>query len=675
VTQRPIRLAIIVLGVILLFGGQLLIFRDPPNALHNGGLIPIVIGTILLFWMAGGVRPLIAEDEASAPVIPDAAYSEPFRIRGRWLGVAVALTGWISLRAVQYPQQAHLLEYLVGWFGVMIALVLMVIPKRGQPYAPDRLPLLRWEWGLLAVLALLAGLLRLTDLGTIPYIFDQDEAKFAQEGADLWWGSFKENPFGPGIDSHPRVYTSQIAVAIAFMGHTVAAARVPAAIASLLGILAMYLLGRELFGWRVGLVAALFSIPWVLHVFFAKQGLNQPYDPLFATLAFYFMFRGLRRHALIDYALSGIFLAHAQLYYLGGRLAPFVMVSYLVFQWIRDREKPTEQRVVDSQWKALLLIPLTGFIVMFPHNFHITYYNQPISTRADKNIFLGGQFQFMVEQGRDKLIPYLVDQVTKSFNAFYVTKDNSGWIGEGAPLMGPFGAPLMLLGVIASFLLLWRRPRWCIPIGWAFIVVLVTGVMGTFPPFYERYYPGVTAFALLVGMGAQVIGVAVGNVLGRPRAASLVIIGIGVFLLIAGTFFYYFDFVPAKKYVANEQNFLINRAATAAKEVIDQGRFPVIFARFGTEIFNADVMRYQIYSRGYWVIEDPFEKLKQETIDQRAYQLPVSFLIPKGRLEELPKIEAEYPGGRAIPVYLPEDPTRLVFYVYEANTPLKRPTP
>lgn len=665
---------LLLIGLGMLFGGQIQIMRDPPDALNDGNLIFILIGLAITLIIMGRMA-ILRLDEANAPATPDFVYAEPFRIKFGWLALAIGLSVFASLRAVQYPQRAFFGEYMLVWFGSMIALVLAVLPKSGQPYAPDKQRITRREWVLIGVLLVLAAIPRITELGTVPYLFDQDESKFAQEAAELWQGRLIENPFAPGIDSHPRIFTTLVALAVGWLGPTIAAARLPAAIAGLLGIPAVYLLGREIYGKRVGLVAALFTVPWVLQVFFSKQGMNQPFDPLFATLAFYFMLRGLRRRALIDFMLSGIFLGHAQMYYLGGRLVPFVMVSYLVYQWLRDRPQPIDRRVLAGQLRNLLLIPLAGFIVTLPMHFHLFYYKQPLSTRADKNIFLAGEFAAKVEQGRDVLLNYLKDQVVLTFNGLYVTQDRSGWIGSGAPLMGPFGAPLLILGVICTLLLLWKRPRWVIALGWAFTVIMVTGVAGTYPPFYERYYPAVAALALLVGAGAAAIGAAAERASGRPNMANRVTVGIGIFLLVGGMLFYYVDFVPAKKYINNEPNHLINDVTKRALVSSDAGRYPVLLIQWNTEVFDSPVFRYLMFGRPFKITDRPVSEFDQIEWTAEATQRPVSFFLGHSRLIELGQLRDMYPDGNLTVVYNPIKPAEIAYYIYDAPTPLNLPPP
>jgi len=662
------RMALLCGGLVILFGGQLIILRDPPRALSGGGFLVFLFGLVLVLAVLGW-QTMVQMDAANAPTTPEVAGRTAIHIKPGWLLLAIGLSGYASLRALQYPPRAFIGEYALLWFGSMLALVAMVLPQNGQPYPIDRQPIRRKEWVLIGFLVFLAAIPRLTELGTVPYLFDGDESKFAEEGLYQFRVSFVDAPFGQGIDSHTRVFTTQIALAIALFGNTVAASRLPPAIAGTFGILAIYLLGREIYGKRVALLSSLFAVPWVIHIFFSKQAMNQPYDPLFVGLAIYFMLRGLRRRAPVDFALSGIFLGHAQMYYLGGRLGPFVMVAYLVYQFLRDKSAPVEKRVLSGQLRALLIIPLTALIVVLPQNVFVAYFNLPLSTRADKIIFVDGQFQANAAQGLSTLINYMKDQVFNSFNGLYVTKDRSGWVGPGSPVMGVVGGPLLLIGVAVTLFGVWKRPRWCIPLGWAFTVLIVTCVLGIDPPVYERYFPAVTALALLAGLGADSISVAFGRVLHHPEISTRIGLGVGALLLVGGFGFYYFDFVPAKKYLEVQTNFDANLVWHTSEQKIGEGRFVIILAKFGTDVFLTPIITYPLYGSPYYMTEDEFSKSGDWELDSRAYKLPLTFLLPPERMIELAAIRAIYPDGKVTEHYKMNRPKEVAFYTYDTLTP------
>jgi len=114
--------------------------------------------------------------------------------------------------------------------------------------------------------------------------------------------------------------------------------------------------------------------------------------------------------------------------------------------------------------------------------------------------------------------------------------------------MGVIGGPLIILGVIASLLVLYRQPKWCIPLGWGICIIIVTSVLGQSPPFYERMYAGVSCYALLAALGAMTIGAAVAKVTQRPQLRNRVLLAFGVIMLVGNFAFLVWDYIPAKSY-------------------------------------------------------------------------------------------------------------------------------
>lgn len=539
-------------------------------------------------------------------------------------------------------------------------LLMAVLPSVGQAYARDKQAIEWKEWVLIGLLFVGGLAARTINLGSVPYLMDQDEAKFATEGAELRVENFLATPFEPGVDSHPRIYQLMISVAVGLFGPTLAAARLPSAILGALGVPAVYLLGREIYGWRTGLVAALFMLPWAYHVQFSRLSMNQPADPLFATLAFYFLLRGLRRGALVDFMASGIVLGVAQMFYLGGRLAPFVMVSYLVYQALRDRQ------VVTRYWRQLLLIPFAALIITLPQNFYLYHFGQQISTRTDKSVLINGELARNIAQGGAQLRTYLLGQFQGAYTALIANSDRSGWYGRGSPVLGPVGGPLLVLGVLVTLAALWKYPKYCIPLGWSVTIITVMNALATSPPQYERFYPAVSAFALLVGLGAATIGVAFASVFKQPELRHRVTLMIGVLLCVANLAFYMFDYVPAKAYLANRPNWITNRIASQMIESTKAGRYVVLVGGWASEVQNTVVITYFMSGQQYTYLDQPLDPNQAGWWKPDAYKKPLTFIIAKSRSPDLEPISATWPGGTVREVHLSEDDS-IVFYTYDVD--------
>jgi 4-amino-4-deoxy-L-arabinose transferase-like glycosyltransferase len=531
----------------------------------------------------------------------------------------------------------------------MLSLILAFSPREGEGRRPNAHPLRWWEYGMVVLVFASAMLIRGTNLDTNPNVLDQDEAIFAREGAIFPGEDFRVTPFEPGNHSHPRMYQVMIGISNELFGYTLTAARLPSAILGALGVMALFLLGRELFGWQVGLIAALFALPWFFHVQLSRLSMNQPGDPLFATLAFYFLVRGLRRKAATDYVLSGIFLGCAQLFYLGGRLAIPVMVAYLIFSFISDRQ------LVAKQWRYLFIVPMAAFIITMPQNHYLFYFRQPLSTRAEPNILLGGQLQSVIDQG-ENVGQYLLDQVRNSFLALFQNNDQSGWIGRGSNMMGVVGGPLLMIGVVASLVVLWKRPRWCLPIGWAFSIIFIGSTLSISPPQYQRYFPAVSAFALLAAVGAITLSSGLAHAFKRPKQYLNIGLAIGVLMFAFNFWYYYSVYVPESPALRNRQNWATNATAQELVRASDAGREILLVNQFSTGVENTLVVQYFMMGRRYFIYDDGFADFNSS----KAFTI----IVAPERTTDLDALKMQYPGGVLREVYLGQDGT-LAFYVYE----------
>lgn len=157
----------------------------------------------------------------------------------------------------------------------------------------------------LVAVCLAALLLRLYRLGCLPDGLFCDEAANGYDaflilttGRDLT-GRFLPLHFcHHGIDWPEGLYTYLAVPCVGLFGLTEVATRLPAAIAGALLVPAIWLLGRELFDQRVGLVAAFLMAfsPWALPL--SRVGFRAILAPLFLVLSAWLLLVAIRRRAL-----------------------------------------------------------------------------------------------------------------------------------------------------------------------------------------------------------------------------------------------------------------------------------------------------------------------------------------------------------------------------------------
>lgn len=658
-----IRFSILVGGLLLMFGAELLIFRGDPSGYTDGSIIMLGLGLVLSMALIGfGVLNTIA-DPSRDPFIGTAA---PVRIRLGWLTLSLLLTGWLMWRSIQKPPMAYFAEYGLIWLLAILSLAMAVLSAQKRA-TPDTRPFLRWEYAALLLLLIGSLLVRGIDLGHLPAIMDQDEAAFAREGTTIAFDfHLKTTPFEQGVYSYARAYQMLIGVSALLLGKTLFAARLPAMLLGAFGVPAVYLLGRELFNRSVGLLAALFMLGWAYHTLFSRIALNQAGDPVFTTLAFYFLLRGLRRRQVSDYFMAGVMFAIVQLFYLGARLAVIVLAAYLLYLFIRQR------KIVFSQWRLLAVMLLVGVIVALPQHYWIYYYRQPFTTRlSEKSLFVdqGGAGSAISRAIQDGTIGTLVvNQLKYSFGGLVATSDTGGWYGQDSNILGVLGVPLLLLGALATLRVWWSRPRWLLPLLWGVAVIGSGSVLSYSPPAYERFFPGVAAYSLLVAVGIWVIGLGTGRLFGDSRAVKPLLALLGLIVLVGNLAFLVFDYLPAKGYFNNVPNWRTNRVADEMVQADHAGRYLVLVSKFQQEIQNTNVIDYYMAGTQFSYIDNTTTDLiANGYVDTTVnYSKPLTFLVAASSYDDLQIIEREFPGGTQTAAYLPEDHT-LAFYRYDVT--------
>ena len=145
----------------------------------------------------------------------------------------------------------------------------------------------------LSAVMLLAALVRLPGLDQAPPGLHQDEAVNAwnaccliHKGCDQFgvrWPVFCMRAIG---DFRSTLYTYSQIPFQAIGGMNAWTIRLPAALGGILTVGLLYVIGRRLFGWRVGLIAALLLAINPTHIQLSRLGLEAAQTPLLILLAF-----------------------------------------------------------------------------------------------------------------------------------------------------------------------------------------------------------------------------------------------------------------------------------------------------------------------------------------------------------------------------------------------------
>lgn len=134
---------------------------------------------------------------------------------------------------------------------------------------------------------------------------------------------------------------------------------------AILGFLTLpfiYLLGREIGGKRVGLLAFLLTGIGYWPNVISRVGLRFPLYPLFVAPTLFFLIRGLRTRNRNDFLLSGLFLGLGLHGYSPMRIVPFIVIAAFLLYWLHAQSKGARKDI--PVWLAML--GLTSLFVFLP---------------------------------------------------------------------------------------------------------------------------------------------------------------------------------------------------------------------------------------------------------------------------------------------------------------------
>lgn len=295
-------------------------------------------------------------------------------------------------------------------------------------------------------------MLRLWRLDQIPWGIWWDEADNGLHALRILLDPGYEPVFVPSTNL-PSAFLYLIAAAQGLVGDGVFAIRLAAAALGLVGVLAMYLLGRELGGPRLGLLAALLLAGSRWHLTFSRLGMHGIAAPAFELLGAFFLVRAVHRGHRRDYVYAGAALAAGLWFYAAFRLFPLVLVVYLLAAW-RLGPRPSRRGLV---WlvtvASVLLIPLALYALREPELF--------FARTAQVSVFSNGGLEA------------LVGNVKAHLGMFHLRGDPNGRHNlAGAPMLPGIVGLLFLLGLAATLRRVRHDPEAWLLAAWTPIMLL-----------------------------------------------------------------------------------------------------------------------------------------------------------------------------------------------------------
>lgn len=212
------------------------------------------------------------------------------------------------------------IEQLILYFGGLTLFIVsfMSLDELGRVWRRLR-DVWRWEWGLVALLVMVAFALRIYRIETLIPILVSDEPPYLAISVRILNGEvlgigqerlFRETFLGGFF----------IAEFLNIFGINLLGGRLLAVILGSVVIVPVYWMARRLFNPPVAVMACLFLATQPVHFHFSRLMMNMVFDPLFAIIAILLMWDAFERGGRWKFAGAGVLIGLAQLFYVGSRL-------------------------------------------------------------------------------------------------------------------------------------------------------------------------------------------------------------------------------------------------------------------------------------------------------------------------------------------------------------------
>lgn len=540
----------------------------------------------------------------------------------------------------------HPVIALIAWLaGIGCGLIAFYRPSEKGLQWPD------WkELALLAGLFAFAFVIRVTALDRIPSTLSGDEASAGLVAVQFLDGR-ANNVFTVGWFSFPSLYFAVESLGILLLGQTIAALRLMSALAGALTVVAVYALGRAMFGRKAAFLAALLLTASHLHIHFSRIGLNNIWDGLFVTVALAGFWSGWKNGHRLSFLISGLAMGLGLYFYVSIRALPVLLLIWVAAAYWFARPR-LRQRLADLAVTAFIAfvvaLPLLLFFRQHPDEF-----NAPLQRVT---IFDGWLAQTVVQEDRTALA-VIWDQMATTAQGFIVEPLRS-WYTPGAPLLLPGAAALFILGVLwalihldLAYLLL------LLPI----ILVIVQGGLSVNPPASQRFIIATPMAALIMAAPLAEVG----SWLRRswPRYRPLVTAGlllIVLWIVLTDLRFHFFE--AYDDYVLGGAN---TEVATAVAHDLQGREKPMDVYFFGLPrmgYYSISTIPYLVPQVNGKDIVEPLTGPPQWPLTQST-----AFIFLPEREADLGYVQSAYPGGTLRQVKNEEG--TLLYEIYEVVVP------
>ena len=487
-----------VLGVVFALSGQVILLRTQGNSPREG-LMQAVAGSLLILGacLFGAFAKPVISPTARFDFPKADVTASTFTWRRLWvLGSLLTSILLAALAIFLFIEFGESTSVVLIWIASII--LLFVASLGNLQIARPRLP---HDWMYLAALAgllVIAAWMRIYKLGTLPFNFDGDFASVGLEARALLTGQYR-NIFAFGWADIPILGYFPPYLSMRVFGDNLVGLNASGVIEGLLVILGVYLLGRDLFHARVGLLAAALLTISYAHLAASRQATY--IDPvLLLVYIVYFLLLGLREGRAWAIVLSGVLTALCLQVYYSGRIIVFIVGFLLFFLWLFQRSTLKKRGWAVLLWGLAVLIALGPMLVAFAKSpTAFVSRSQEVFILAPEVVrHMEGVFQV------NTVPAMLLQQARRTALTFHYYPDTGTQFGMRKPFLDPFTAILFTLG--SGYAIFHSRKTGnALMLAWTVIGLVLGCFLTVNPPFWARLMILLPPAALLAALGLDLI--------------------------------------------------------------------------------------------------------------------------------------------------------------------------
>ncbi len=383
------------------------------------------------------------------------------------------------------------------------------------------------EFALFTGITLAGAALRLYNLEGYPSGVHGDEAEFGLIARAILEGR-GPNPFGVAFLGDPAMFLFVEAPFVALFGNSIFAIRLCSALAGVLTLPAFYLLMRRLFGVRPALLALALLAGSAVHINYSRMALNIPEVELFACLALYALWRGLRDRSPLWCFSSGLLAALAVYFYFAARVLPVVLGAYLLYMLVTRRG----ERRTTLRGSGLVL--LGGVMALAPMGLLLASKPGDFTSHMTDRLIFGNWAHATGTAGQGVVNPLyvLLQQFRINLLGFVSIPDSGFYAFAGTPILSPAIGSLVLLGLVLMLVRI-HDDRYALLALWFWLVLLANGVITIDPPqsgrVLQAVLPALAGVALVLDWALRMT-----ERLFSPRVAPILLAGAALIPVVAG---------------------------------------------------------------------------------------------------------------------------------------------